>query len=44
MEGSDLEFAELHSSIDDMSKRFPELEREIGKVLRSLVESNDDWD
>ncbi|MDK2372886.1 MAG: hypothetical protein QI197_05860 [Candidatus Korarchaeota archaeon] len=44
LEGSDLEFAELHSSIDDMSKRFPELEREIGKVLRSLVESNGDWD
>ncbi len=44
LEGSDYKFAELHSSLEEMSKRFPELEKEIGKVLRSLVESDDDWD
>ncbi len=44
LEGSDYKFSELHSSLEEMSKRFPELEKEIGKVLRSLVESDDDWD
>ncbi len=41
LEGSEYKFAELHSSLEEMSRRFPKLEREIRDVLRSLVESDD---
>jgi len=44
LEVPDYKFAELHSSLEDMSRRFPELEREIKDVLKSLVETDDDWD
>ena len=44
LDESGYDFAELQSSLEGMSNEFPRLEKEIGGVLGSLVESNADWD